>query len=181
MGPQGHSPGAHTLPKNAARASVVHKGHLMPHSAIVLSTHFIYHCALVQVGGVCHRPRHLHSPALWGRRQGQPLLDHETSQPCRVHLQLSASGPALLLWRRQRSARPVSLGVTTGHLCPSSQSLGPGADEGGSWGMCGQPSVLPLPLLLLSLFLGPAWPVLLGQEQPANYLSKGLRLGAVPM
>lgn len=63
---------------------------------------------------------------------------------------LSASGPALLRWGRQRPVRSASLGVATGHgLCKSFWSLWPGADDGGSRGKAGvglAPPLFPGPL-----------------------------------
>ena len=92
------------------------------------------------------------------------------SQSVRLHPGQPSSGGG-----RQRPVRSAYLGVATGHcLCKSFWPLWPGVDDGGSQGKAWvglAPTSLPRPS---------AWPALLDQDQPSNYLSRGLRLGAIP-
>lgn len=148
-------------------------------SATVLTAHLIYHCTLVKT---CHLLYHPHSPA-WGRARRVPLLNHSFS-PAESEC-LSAY---LCLHQSPSCGRKTETSEVRVSGChhrspelPIFQLTQARAEEGGSQGNSWV-SLAPTSSSPPSWAL-PAWSALLGQDQnqPANYLSKGLRLGAVPI
>lgn len=152
--------------------------HLGPGS--VLPQPLVYHCALIKAD-TCHLRNHLQSSTVGG--WGVPLPNSETSQPCRVCLCVCLAWASPLLWGM---AETSEVSVSGCHHRSPALPIFPialaRADSGSSQGnarvsLASASSSSPP-------FLGPAWPALLGQnqdqDQPANYLSKGLRLGAIP-